>query len=136
MNVHENEIERVRAGDSLKSFDNHGNIGTSTVEKVLSIKAKDLVTMTTATSTITGTAAHPFFTDSPERQNKKYPGYRNLVDFVQGDTVKTIGDGTTLSSATITSVAKTKKAETKVYNLHIGKGSPTCFANGFAVHNK
>ena len=128
-------IQALKEGDVVKSFDEKGNFTTSVIEKVIEKKASRLINLVTRDSKITGTGEHPFFTGSDDRQNKKYPGFRNLKNFKKADSLKIQGL-TGLDTAWVSAVEKISGKKQNIYNIHLGKGPATFFANGFAVHNK
>lgn len=125
-------IEDVKVGKEVKSYDLQGNVVDSKVSQIFErerdfyfeLKTFDLIN---GKNSVKVSAEHPFLTD------KKTNNYTQVQYLKKGDRVF-VRKGDKYVETWV--VANTRIDEkTKVYNMSVDN-THTYFANGFAVHNK
>ncbi|MBI4015539.1 MAG: TIM44-like domain-containing protein [Candidatus Aenigmarchaeota archaeon] len=118
------DIENLKAGDSVFSFDSNGNIVESRVNKVFSVHREGYYNLKTESTEVNATAEHPFLTDN---------GYVETQYLSVGETVFIL-ESNSLVPQKILSITYIP-IPTTAYNLEVDN-EHTFFANSFAVHNK
>lgn len=114
-------IEDIKPGDKVLSYNTlTGEQFSATVEKVICIKHKNLVTYTfDGGKTITATDDHPFFTQrgwaslNPSK-TASYKGFERVVKVESGDGFKTKNGSVRLSSTSLSCKVKTTYSITKL----------------------
>jgi len=120
-------IEQMQPGDLVRSFDDAGELSTSTLGRLLVSRAQGFLRIVTDHGSVNATASHPFYAGAAR-------GFLPIGEIGLGEAIY-FDSGPGIAPTTLRE-KQTVAAETVVYNLHIAEGPPTYFANGFAVHNK
>jgi len=121
----EKNIESLKSGQQVYSFDESGKIVSSSVVATYGVIRDRYYAIKTATNEVHVTAEHPFLTPN---------GYVEAQDLKAGDKVFVFSISGKISEETIASM-DVVSGNIRAYNLQVA--SPhTFFAEGFAVHNK